>query len=108
MVRLLLESTDHHVLEARGGLEALEVARAYRGHIDLLLADVDMPGMDGLELARQFARYRPRTSVVYMSVHSSALARNPIIDERAILAKPLRARALISKVREVIRAGGRI
>lgn len=108
VVRILLESTDHHVLEARDGVEAIEVARGHRGHIALLLADIDMPRMGGLELGRQFARHRPCTPVVYMSARpTNPLARDPIAERRAFLAKPFRAGTLIWKVREIVGRSGR-
>jgi two-component system, cell cycle sensor histidine kinase and response regulator CckA len=107
MVRLLLESTDHVVLEAKDGVQALEVARAHHGRIDLLLTDLEMPRMGGLELARLFAQQRPATPVVYMSAPSSTPGACGLLAEgRLFLSKPLRAGRLIFTVREVI--GGSI
>src|SRR5581483_9288888 len=48
-------------------LEAVEVAAAHDGQIDVLLTDVVMPGMNGAELAQQLLEERPSVSVVYMS-----------------------------------------
>lgn len=108
MVRLLLECTDHVVLEARDGVEALEVARAHRGRIDLLLTDLEMPRMGGLELARLFAQHRPATPVVYMSAAASILrAGDAVTAGRPYLTKPLRAGRLIFTVREAIGSSGR-
>ncbi len=108
MVRILLESTDHEVLEARDGVEAMEVARTYGGHIDLLLADIYMPRMDGLELGRQFAQVRPCAPIVYMSARTTSdLTVRVITEGRAFLAKPFRAGTLIFKVREMIHGSSR-
>jgi two-component system cell cycle response regulator DivK len=51
MLRRALESLDYHVLEAADGREAVEVAR--RECPDLILMDLNMPLMDGLEAAKR-------------------------------------------------------
>ena len=55
------------VLTADDGRAGLEASRNYPGVIDLLLSDVDMPRMDGLELYRIIAAERPGIKVVMMS-----------------------------------------
>jgi len=50
LVRMTLESDAYEILEAADGAEALELARAH--HPDLLLLDVMMPGVTGLEVCR--------------------------------------------------------
>jgi CheY-like chemotaxis protein len=108
MVRLLLESTDHVVLEARDGLEAIEIARTHRGRIDLLLADLEVPRMGGLELGRLFAQYQPSTPIVYMSAPSAIPRACDVLAEgRTFLSKPLRAGRLIFTVREAIHGSSR-
>ena len=51
VARMLLESLGHRVDVANDGLEAVEAARAR--HYDLILMDVSMPGLDGIEATRQ-------------------------------------------------------
>ncbi|GGN60088.1 hypothetical protein GCM10010112_15950 [Actinoplanes lobatus] len=51
VARLTLDDGGHHVIEATGGPEALDLAR--RLHPDVVLADVVMPGMDGYEFVHQ-------------------------------------------------------
>src|SRR5688500_8973518 len=67
LLRDLLESHGHTVLEANGPAQGLAVSNAYQGRIDLLLTDVVMPGGTGRDLARQVAAERPETKVLYMS-----------------------------------------
>lgn len=67
MVKLTLERDGYCVLTAGDGLEALEVVRRFPGTIHLLLTDVLMPRMDGLELARLMRMERPATPVLVMS-----------------------------------------
>jgi two-component system cell cycle sensor histidine kinase/response regulator CckA len=60
-MRSVLECNGYRVLDAASGEEAVAVARAYSGTIDLVIADVVMPGMGGLELGRRLASRPTRT-----------------------------------------------
>jgi len=53
--------------EAGNGLDALELCR--RTTVDLLLVDIRMPGMDGLELASRLARLQPAPAVIFTTAY---------------------------------------
>ena len=63
----LLKADGFTVLTAGDGKAALDASRNCPGSIDLLLSDVDMPGMDGLELWQNIAAERPGIKVLMMS-----------------------------------------
>ena len=67
MIRDFLESLGIEVLEASNAAEAIHTARSHRGKIDLLLADVEMPGMSGWDLAPKIAGLKPGIRILYMS-----------------------------------------
>ena len=71
MVRALLRDTlaaeGYTVVTARDGAQALNLARSHEGEIDLLITDVVMPVLGGLELAEAFAVERPQTLILFMS-----------------------------------------
>jgi two-component system, cell cycle sensor histidine kinase and response regulator CckA len=67
MVRDFLESLGIKVLEASNGAEAIHTARSHPGTIDLLLTDVEMPGMSGWYLAPKIAGLKPGIRILYMS-----------------------------------------
>ena len=67
VVRTTLTNAGYVVLDATDGAHALEVSRAYDGWIHVLLTDVIMPNMDGLELSNHITRERPGIKVLVMS-----------------------------------------
>ena len=63
----LLTKHGYHLILAANGLDALQKATAYEGVIHLLLSDVEMPGMTGIELAIQLGQERPDTKILLIS-----------------------------------------
>jgi DNA-binding response OmpR family regulator len=63
----LLRANGLSVLTASDGIAALEVSRNHPGAIDLLLSDVGMPRMGGLELCNNIAVERPGIKMLMMS-----------------------------------------
>jgi DNA-binding response OmpR family regulator len=69
----LLHKSGYKVIVASDGKEALQKAREFDGIIHLLLSDVEMPGMTGIELAIQLNRERPDTKVLLISGLASGM-----------------------------------
>jgi PAS domain S-box-containing protein len=67
LVVTALRRKGYRVLHAASAAEALELARAETGAIDLLLTDASMPGVSGIELAKTLASERPGMRIVVMS-----------------------------------------
>jgi two-component system cell cycle sensor histidine kinase/response regulator CckA len=63
----LLVDGHYKVLTAKNGADALHQAREYKPEIHLLLADFEMPGMTGMELATAMTVERPHLQVLLMS-----------------------------------------
>jgi two-component system, cell cycle sensor histidine kinase and response regulator CckA len=101
----VLESAGYRLLVARSGAEALDAYRRLSAPIDLLLADVVMPGMSGRDLAAEFESLRPRIRVLLMSGYAGQLARCHLSPySKTYLAKPFSVHVLLRKVREVLDA----
>ena len=102
-----LTGAGYTVLEAASGNEALAVARAHAGEIDLLLTDVVMPGISGPVLAEQLTLSRPTLRVLLMSGYSDdAVGRHGVhaAGTAAFIQKPFSMEALAGRLREVLDA----
>jgi PAS domain S-box-containing protein len=104
LVRTLLESRGYSVLAAGSAQEALELANRAGTPIDLLLSDVVMPGMGGLELARVFQDLIPRVKILLMSGYLDHQGiREGILEcKREFIGKPFSNDDLLVKVRSVL------
>src|SRR5208283_17886 len=63
----ILETANFAVLQANGGYNALGLAASYLGRIDLLLSDLNMPGMSGPDLGAAMRECRPEMHVMFMT-----------------------------------------
>jgi two-component system, cell cycle sensor histidine kinase and response regulator CckA len=108
LIESMLELHGYRVLAAANAGEALELA-ASAGRIDLLLTDVEMPDMNGRELAQRLGAERPEMRLLYMSGHSEhEIAGYGVFASGALfLAKPFTVAALTQRVREVLDTQGR-
>jgi PAS domain S-box-containing protein len=102
-----LRKAGYHVLEAKDGEEALQMAAAHDGPIHLVLTDVLMPGIHGPELVKRLQIDRPSTRVLYMSGHADDALLHHGIHEGglAFLEKPFTRKELTNKVREILDGG---
>jgi DNA-binding NarL/FixJ family response regulator len=104
---LLEEQPDLHVVaEAADGLDAVALAEKHRAEI--LVIDLMMPGINGLEAARQVVQRLPQTKVIVLSMHS---AEGYVLDAlragaSGYVLKKSTAEELVQAIRTVA-AGGR-
>jgi signal transduction histidine kinase/CheY-like chemotaxis protein len=106
LMRKVLSREGYRVLEAEGGEQALELARSHPELIPLLISDVVMPGMGGVELASALAPVRPEMRVLFISGYTgqASLASAQLPHGYAFLQKPFTLAAFLKKVREVLDA----
>ena len=97
--RRVLVAAGYTVLLARDGDDALRVAAAHGGPIDLLLTDLRMPVLGGRELIRRLAAGRPAMRVIGMSGYPDDGAAEHFYP---VLAKPIVAGDLLRVVRETL------
>jgi len=106
----IFQEAGYTVLDAENGAAALAICDRHEGSIDLLVTDLVMPGMNGIELAQRVCDSRPGIPVLFMSGYSEdAKERLGDLDgSRTFLQKPITPTKLSRKVREIFseRAAG--
>jgi DNA-binding NtrC family response regulator len=103
--RSLLTENGFTVLDARNGLEALLISIQHQGAIDLLITDLEMPGMSGVELSWAFHELRPGVNVLYISGSPRETMGDQLPKNGAFLAKPFAPDALVDAVRHFLLCG---
>lgn len=99
-----LERAGHEVAHFGQGDEALEAVKSFR--FDLLLTDIVMPVMDGIELARVAAQIDPDMKIMFITGFA-AVALNPSSDapkQAKVLSKPFHLKDLVHEVDRMIAA----
>jgi len=100
----MLSRAGYTVLEAASGEEALVVSAGHVGRIDLLVADVVLPGLSGCDTATRLVASRPDLRTLYTSGYTDAVIaeRGVLAPESAFLAKPFTADSLLAAVEQVM------
>jgi two-component system, cell cycle sensor histidine kinase and response regulator CckA len=76
LVANILEAHGYEVITATGAQRAIEVLDVDEAPVDLLLSDVQMPGMTGVERAECFRKLRPGVPVLFMTGYPGSLAKD--------------------------------
>ena len=100
----MLQRAGYHVRAAENGSQAVEMLAEIK--VDLLLADVTMPGLDGFELAKQCSRHNPNVQIMFITGFAAvALNSDSEAPKNAkVLAKPVHLRELVSEVNKMLAA----
>lgn len=105
VITLALEQAGHTVLRCENGRKAIDFLT--RQHADLLITDIVMPEMDGVETVRAARRLKPQLPIVAISGGGSFepedyLGIAQAFGANAVLPKPFRPTELIEKVAELL------
>jgi DNA-binding response OmpR family regulator len=100
-----LAEQGYAILEAKNGDEALTQCRAHKSPpINLMICDLVMSEMNGVELAGRARSFHPRMKTLYLSSHSesSVIYRGIPLTDIQFLPKPFKLKELISTVNELL------
>jgi CheY-like chemotaxis protein len=103
VIRRILARNGYQVITAVNGQDAIKVAAAHSGCIDLLVTDVVMPQMLGKEAAERIRALNPAVKVLYMSGYAAgALDTQGILEAGvSLIEKPFTEASLLAKLGEV-------
>ncbi len=104
ITRNILKARGYDVLEAVDGADALNRFHEHKGEIHLLLSDVIMPNLNGIELYEKLTMSRPTLKVLYMSGYAEdVIGQHGILSGKTpFIAKPFTTESLSKKVRDVL------
>jgi DNA-binding NtrC family response regulator len=103
----ILSEVGYRVLEAEDAEEALDAMHSARARVDLVMIDVVLPGMDGVELANEIWKLWPEKPVLFTSGFAAeVLAQHGLAYlEVPFLAKPYTRDEALAKIKEVLGVG---
>ncbi len=104
LARRVLEINGYRVIEASNGQEAIEVCEQQTGQIDLVVTDIIMPKMGGVELVNHMKTSCPGIKILFITGYTdNTLIHNGNLEQGfTLLQKPFSPDSLVRKVREVL------
>jgi two-component system KDP operon response regulator KdpE len=102
-LRTILSSLGFMIVEAARGEEALALVRT--AQFDVVLLDINMPGMGGVEVCRLMRKASARLPIVMLTVQGSEDRKVEALDAGAddYITKPFQLRELIARIRAAVR-----
>jgi two-component system cell cycle response regulator CpdR len=101
LVQRALASEGHQVVSTQDGAEALEKLQSAPASFDLLISDVQMPGVDGIELIEKAVALAPNLRVILMSGFADELDRAAHL--KTLIACEISKPFTLEQVRSVVR-----
>jgi CheY-like chemotaxis protein len=99
----LLRMNGYRVLTAKDGESAIVIAKSHNGPIELLLTDIVMPKMSGVEAAQKIRSIRPNMRIIYMTGYAEeAFLLTKSVNDDVLLEKPVAPATLFGKIRELL------
>jgi len=107
LLRFIMRTLKHngiHAIGAADGAAGLKAFLANCESIDLVILDMMMPGMNGLDLAAELERRRPGLTILYISGHGASIAMESILRQSAdrVLLKPFTERDLVERIAHLL------
>ncbi len=104
MAEAALEMGGYKALLATNGQEAVEMFKQHRNEVALVVMDLVMPKMSGLDAFAQILKIRPNVPVIFVTGYSAEmhLVERFDVASKTVMQKPYSPRALLDKIREFL------
>ncbi|MFA7276456.1 MAG: response regulator [Pseudobdellovibrionaceae bacterium] len=101
---LALEKAGHKVTPCADGFAAYKAAEDLGHSVDLLLADIVMPGMDGIELSQRVSTLYPAIKILFITGFSAVAMSDkaPSNAPARVLSKPFHLNDLVAQIEEIL------
>jgi CheY-like chemotaxis protein len=107
--KMALEERGHLVMNTRDGVECLRVYADYNkqnedkhgnSYFDLIILDQNMPGMDGIDVAKEIQRLNPKQRILFITGHGLDVVKKlkQLSETVEIMNKPFTLQALIAQI----------
>jgi DNA-binding response OmpR family regulator len=102
LVKRALASDGHTVHAAEDGTEGLKVLDAFGPGIGIIVTDLDMPGLDGISLAKEARARNPNIAIIFMSAFADQLDRTKSLGQGRLMSitKPFS----LEQIKQLVRA----
>jgi CheY-like chemotaxis protein len=104
LLKDVLSVLGYKILIAQDGEEAVRISNDFAGTIHIMLVDVVMPKLNGLQAAREIFRQRPKTKVIFISGYTgdAELLHDIVSSGVSFIEKPFKSDFVAMKVRELL------
>ena len=104
IVKRMLKRLGYHVVAKAGAVEALKIFRAKPQDFDVVITDLTMPGMTGIQLARELIKTAPEVPIVICTGFNEGINREHLrnLGMQGFIMKPYSSEKLGSAIREVL------
>jgi len=103
---IALEDAGFRVVAAENGAAGLEAFIQLKDEVCLVLSDIVMPGINGIEMAERILRIDPQAKILLMSAYSDEVLERQGRQRLPFIRKPFIRTALIERVRSLAGASG--
>ena len=105
ITEMMLKKNGYNILKANSGHDGLKLFQKYRNQIDLIICDMIMPKMDGLELVHRLREIDPYVKVLLSSGSLIDEDEKDIVNRGfdGLIKKPYKMNALTEKIEKILR-----
>jgi CheY-like chemotaxis protein len=105
LFKQFMSKRGYRVVTALSGAEALEAFDAENGAVDVVITDMSLPLMDGIEIAQAIAARAPNIPVLIATGHDKSIAQYGLPENVvAVIQKPYQNRVLAEQIRAILDA----